>query len=68
MAQKARTTANNTAEEHVVESRTAADMVAELREKIERYRYLETEISKVDQEQVTLENYVANMMASTVFT
>ncbi|KAJ2397599.1 hypothetical protein GGI23_003475, partial [Coemansia sp. RSA 2559] len=66
MAQEARTTANDTVENHVVESRTAADMVAELREKIERYKKLEAEISKVDQEQVTLENYVANMMASTV--
>ncbi|KAJ2853682.1 hypothetical protein GGI22_004776 [Coemansia erecta] len=57
MAQEARTTANDTVENHVVESRTAADMVAELREKIERYKKLEAEISKVDQEQVTLENY-----------
>ncbi|KAJ2090415.1 hypothetical protein IW138_002626 [Coemansia sp. RSA 986] len=65
MAQE-KTTANGAAENKVVENRSAADMLVELREKIERYKNLEAEISKLDQEQVTLENYVANMMASTV--
>ncbi|KAJ1731733.1 hypothetical protein LPJ72_003791 [Coemansia sp. Benny D160-2] len=50
------------------DKKSAADMVAELRGKLEKYKDLEAEAAKLDQERATLENYVANMMASTVFT
>ncbi|KAJ2518152.1 hypothetical protein GGI11_002944 [Coemansia sp. RSA 2049] len=46
------------------DKKSAADMVAELRGKLERYKDLEAEAAKLDQERATLENYVANMMAT----
>ncbi|KAJ2684564.1 hypothetical protein IWW39_004823 [Coemansia spiralis] len=54
---------------------TAADiemdgktMMAEIRQKLAKYDQLEQEISKLAQEQATLESYVTNLMSSNVFT
>ncbi|KAJ2366585.1 hypothetical protein IW150_005903, partial [Coemansia sp. RSA 2607] len=47
---------------------TAEELLAQLRRQLARYEELEKENVKLGQEQVTLENYVANMMASNVFT
>ncbi|KAJ1720095.1 hypothetical protein LPJ53_005235 [Coemansia erecta] len=43
---------------------TAEELLAQLRRQLARYDELEQENIKLGQEQVTLENYVANMMAS----
>ncbi|KAJ2894526.1 hypothetical protein IWW38_002555, partial [Coemansia aciculifera] len=43
-------------------------MLAELQQKLAKYDQLELEISKLTQEQATLESYVTNLMASNVFT
>ncbi|KAJ2639486.1 hypothetical protein GGF40_000844 [Coemansia sp. RSA 1286] len=47
---------------------SAEELLALLRAKLAKHDQLETEIAKLGQEQTTLENYVANMMASNVFT
>ncbi|KAI8326366.1 hypothetical protein GQ54DRAFT_307596 [Martensiomyces pterosporus] len=65
------TTDTQTNRSHDVASMPARDvetMVAELRQGLQKYDSLEQEISRLSQEQKTLENYVANMMASNVFT
>ncbi|KAJ2330915.1 hypothetical protein GGH91_006542, partial [Coemansia sp. RSA 2671] len=53
---------------------TAADvemdgktMIAEIRQKLAKYDQLEQEISKLAQEQATLESYVTNLMSSNTF-
>ncbi|KAJ2604702.1 hypothetical protein H4R99_001624 [Coemansia sp. RSA 1722] len=43
---------------------SAEELLALLRAKLAKHDQLETEIAKLGQEQTTLENYVANMMAS----
>ncbi|KAJ2756394.1 hypothetical protein GGI19_000875 [Coemansia pectinata] len=46
----------------------AKAMAAEIQQKLAKYDQLEQEISKLTQEQATLESYVTNLMASNVFT
>ncbi|KAJ2020322.1 hypothetical protein GGI14_000909, partial [Coemansia sp. S680] len=41
-------------------------MAAEIQQKLAKYDQLEQEISKLTQEQATLESYVTNLMASNV--
>ncbi|KAJ2853160.1 hypothetical protein J3B02_003267, partial [Coemansia erecta] len=43
---------------------SAEELLALLRTKLAKYDQLEQKIAKLGQEQTTLENYVANMMAS----
>ncbi|KAJ1993477.1 hypothetical protein GGI26_000751 [Coemansia sp. RSA 1358] len=50
--------------QETADNKSTADILAELRQKVATYRRLEAEISKLQQEETTLENYVANLMAS----
>ncbi|KAJ1957615.1 hypothetical protein EC988_000740 [Linderina pennispora] len=68
MSQKQGMAAGDLQADETPSARGTADMLRELQTKLETYDSLEQEIAKLAQEQKTLENYVANMMSSTVFT